>query len=131
MISVLCMLKKHLSSTHTHTHTYCEVILFTWCILLTDLYEPTGQKLGEGATGSVATYRRRANGEEYAVKVYLITFLGFKCAQWQNYIATLTHTECNVFNRQILCSPQTNSKYLLVISEMLQCCPNVVVSQYY
>jgi len=34
-----------------------------------DVYEPTGQKLGAGATGSVATYRHKPTGEEYAVKI--------------------------------------------------------------
>jgi len=58
-----------------HINTVLHVqVYFT---LPTDLYEPTGQKLGEGATGSVATYRRRANGEEYAVKVLLV--LVFTC----------------------------------------------------
>ena len=34
----------------------------------TDLYEPTGERLGRGAYGSVHTYRYKPNGKEYAVK---------------------------------------------------------------
>jgi len=34
-----------------------------------DLYEPTGERLGEGAFGSVLTYRHRGTQRKYAVKI--------------------------------------------------------------
>ena len=34
-----------------------------------DLYEPTGEILGNGAYAAVRTYRKIASGKEYAVKV--------------------------------------------------------------
>ncbi|XP_012942938.1 MAP kinase-interacting serine/threonine-protein kinase 1-like [Aplysia californica] len=33
------------------------------------LFEPTGEKLGQGCFGSVSTYRNKESGKEYAVKV--------------------------------------------------------------
>lgn len=37
--------------------------------LFSDLYEPTGEILGNGAYASVRTYRNLENQQEYAVKV--------------------------------------------------------------
>ena len=42
---------------------YCMFCVFT------ELYEPTGENLGEGAFGSVLTYRNIITNLEYAVKV--------------------------------------------------------------
>ena len=37
-----------------------------------ELYKPTGETLGEGAFGSVTTYRNVINDKEYAVKVGVV-----------------------------------------------------------
>ena len=37
--------------------------------LISELYEPTGENLGEGAFGSVLTYRNLVTDKEYAVKI--------------------------------------------------------------
>lgn len=41
--------------------------------VFSDLYEPTGEILGNGAYASVRTYRNLENQQEYAVKVSFST----------------------------------------------------------
>ena len=38
-------------------------------VLFSELYEPTGECLGEGSFGSVLTYKNKITENEYAVKV--------------------------------------------------------------
>lgn len=45
--------------------------------LFSDLYEPTGEILGNGAYASVQTYRNLENQTEYAVKVGNIFIAAF------------------------------------------------------
>ncbi len=54
---------------HAHpsnTAAYSDLFDF---YILSELYEPTGENLGEGAFGSVLTYKNAITQQEYAVKV--------------------------------------------------------------
>jgi len=75
IINILCQ-QKTIARVWCKSFTFCccsrNINVFSFFIF-SDLYEPTGEILGNGAYASVRTYRNLENEQEYAVKVSCLT----------------------------------------------------------